>query len=80
MSQDRSAQSPHGIYSPNSNELALDRFPTRHPPFMVLTKPWGGCYAGTVKPLRVSLVEPVAYLKSELSRHIHHFQLLNPLR
>src|SRR6516162_4157322 len=33
---------------------------------MVLTKPWGGCYAATVKPLRVSLVEPVAYLKSEL--------------
>jgi PilZ domain len=30
---------------------------------MVLTKPWGGCYAGTVKPLRLSLVEPVAYLK-----------------
>src|SRR5215469_4396864 len=54
--------------SSNSNELAFDRFPTRHPPFMVLTKPWGGCYAGTVKPLRVSLVEPVAYLKSELVR------------
>jgi hypothetical protein len=31
---------------------------------MVLTKPWGGCYSETVKPLRVSLVEPVAYLKS----------------
>jgi hypothetical protein len=33
---------------------------------MVLTKPWGGCYVATVKPFRVALVEPVAYLKSQL--------------
>ena len=35
---------------------------------MVLTKPWGGCYVATVKPFRVALVEPVAYLKSQLRR------------
>ena len=35
---------------------------------MFLTKPWGGCYVATVKPFRVALVEPVAYLKSQLFR------------
>src|SRR6266480_5909023 len=36
--------------------------------FLALTKPRGMlCPNGTVKPFLVSLVEPVAYLKSELS-------------
>src|SRR5207244_6664359 len=53
---------------PHRRAMARALFPLRNPinEAMVLTKPWGGCYAGTVKPLRVSLVEPVAYLKSEL--------------
>jgi hypothetical protein len=37
--------------------------------FLALTKPRGMlCSNGTVKPFLVSLVEPVAYLKSELKR------------
>src|SRR2546423_14389120 len=37
--------------------------------FLALTKPRGMlCPNGTVKPFLVSLVEPVAYLKSELQR------------
>jgi hypothetical protein len=48
------------------NALTSDTSLTSHPPFMVLTKPWGGCYVATVETFRVALVEPVAYLKSQL--------------
>src|SRR5438309_11882747 len=38
----------------------------------------GGCHAGTVKPIRVSLVEPVAYLKSELNSAVSASRTLTP--
>src|SRR5436189_3361814 len=58
---------PHDTYSPNWNALTFDNFRHNILHFLALTKPRGMlCPNGTVKPFLVSLVEPVAYLKSEL--------------
>lgn len=57
-------RTPHGICSPIQNELGSDKGLSWHPPlgWVLIKPPWRRMLlCSTVKPLRVSLVEPVAY-------------------
>src|SRR5207244_7376677 len=53
---------------PHKRAIAMALFPSRTAILLSCCSPSQrvGCHSGTVKPIRVSLVEPVAYLKSEL--------------
>ena len=53
---------PRGICSPILNGISFDKFQTLHPLLVDFIKPLGeDSTPGTVKPLPVSLVQPVAY-------------------
>ena len=65
MSQGRWERTRHGICSPILNGIGSDKGLTLHPPlrWILIKPPWRRMLlSSTVKPFRVALVEPVAYL------------------
>src|SRR3954447_25076577 len=55
------ARTPHDTCSPTWSGIGSDKDPTLDPPLLVIKPREEDLTPGTVKPVQVSLVEPVAY-------------------
>src|SRR3954452_2349587 len=70
------ARTPHDTCSPTWSGIGSDKDPTLDPPSLVIKPREEDLTPGTVKPVQVSLVEPVAY-QFQLRLKIHGMENLS---